>query len=89
MMCYMISQGGEPVAVVASIDIARAIVHCQPWGEYLVEPMEVEEPASDRRPRPPLRHRFTRARHRAQGPPPRWSPGLSAAPIDRAVPQAR
>lgn len=88
MTCYMISQGGEPVAVVATIDIARAIVHCQPWGEYLIEPIEVEEPDSGRRPGPPLRHRFERARLRARAQPARWTQGMSA-PIDRAMHQAR
>lgn len=89
MTCYMISQGGEPVAFVASIALARAIVHCQPWGEYLVEPFEVEDPTPDRRSGPPLRNRFARARRRLQGRAGRWIQGVPPAAIDRPIPQAR
>ena len=32
MTCYLVREGGEPVALVASIDLARAIVFSQPPG---------------------------------------------------------
>lgn len=49
MTCYMIRQEGEPVAIVADPAMARAIVRCRPWGEYLVETIEVGEPIPVRR----------------------------------------
>ena len=52
MTCYVISQGGETVAIVASLGMARAISECRPWGEYSIEPMEVEgTPRRNRSPR--------------------------------------
>ena len=53
MNYYLISAGGEPVALVADLEMARAIARCQPWGDYLVESLEVGEPIAARRPRPP------------------------------------
>lgn len=52
MNYYLISAGGEPVALVADLEMARAIARCQPWGDYLVESLEVGEPIGARRPRP-------------------------------------
>jgi hypothetical protein len=92
MEYYVISQGGEPVALVADIDMARAITRCQPWGEYLVEPIDLDEAASarpatavgrslDRRPTP--------MRRRPHEQPPRWTNGISADAIHRARHHAR
>ncbi len=50
MNYYLISAGGEPVALVADLEMARAITRCQPWGDYLVESLEVGEPIAARRP---------------------------------------
>ncbi len=51
MNYYLISAGGEPVALVADLEMARAIARCQPWGDYLVELLEVGEPIAVRRPK--------------------------------------
>ena len=92
MTCYMISQGGEPVALVADIDMARAIAQCQPWGEYLVEPIEVDDPDS-RRPsrarRSSLARRPAGARRRPKEQPAGWTTGIPADAIDRALRHAR
>jgi hypothetical protein len=92
MTCYLISQGGEPVALVVDIDMARAIAGCQPWGEYLVEPIEVGDPIS-RRPsrarRSSLVHRPARARRRPKEQPAGWNPGIPADGIDGALRHAR
>ena len=40
MTCYLVRESGEPVALVASIDLARAIVFCQPPGYYIVDEIE-------------------------------------------------
>ena len=37
MTWYLIRAGGEPVALVASSDLAREIVCCQPPGYYIVD----------------------------------------------------
>jgi len=42
MTCYLVREGGEPVALVASIDLARAIVFCQPPGYYIVDEIEAD-----------------------------------------------
>ena len=52
MNYYLISAGGEPVALVADLEMARAIARCQPWGDYLVESLEVGEPIAAQRPSP-------------------------------------
>jgi hypothetical protein len=46
MMCYQISQNGEPVALVATVALAYRIVGCQPTGFYQVDALEVGEPTS-------------------------------------------
>lgn len=91
MTCYMISQGGEPVALVANLDLARAITQCQPWGEYLVESLEVGEPiaARSRRARPRSAEvepadRDRRSRRRTA----RWSRGMGGVPAGPAPPPA-
>lgn len=92
MLCYLISQGGEPVALVADIGIARAIAHCQPWGEYLVEELEVEDPAWLRasRTRPPsIKQKGAGGRHPLKRRPGHWSHGIPASAIERARHQAR
>jgi hypothetical protein len=40
--CYLVRGGGEPVALVASIDLAREIVFSQPPGYYIVEEIQTE-----------------------------------------------
>ena len=92
MTCYMISQGGEPVALVADIDMARAIAECQPWGEYLVEPIEVGDPGSrgpSRARTSSLAHRPAHARRRPKEQPDGWNPGIPPDAIDRALRRAR
>ena len=42
MTGYLVREGGKPVALVASIDLARAIVFCQPPGYYIVDEIQVE-----------------------------------------------
>ena len=37
MTYYLVREGGEPVALVASIDLAREIVSSQPPGHYIVD----------------------------------------------------
>jgi hypothetical protein len=55
MTGYQISQRGEPVAFVASFDLARQIAFCQPPGFYVVDEIPVgpvvggTEPAAGRR----------------------------------------
>ena len=71
MMTYLISEGGEPVALVADLEMARAIARCQPWGEYLVEALEVGEPIAARRPR----IRPSAPAIRLVGPSPGWRGG--------------
>jgi hypothetical protein len=88
MTCFMISQGGEPVALVSDIGMARAITQCQPWGEYLVEPLEVGEPIParpSRVPRPSTDHGPARAARRVKQRPAGWTQGIPPAAIDRAV----
>jgi hypothetical protein len=92
MMCYQISQSGEPVALVATIALAHRIVRCQPPGFYEVDVVEIGEPMSRRRPRArkfSIKHKIRRARSRAGKQP---SPGLQggAAPMfEEPRPQAR
>jgi hypothetical protein len=42
MTCYLVRQGGEPAALVASIDLARELVFSQPPGYYIVEEIQAE-----------------------------------------------
>ena len=59
MTCYLVREGGEPVALVASIDLARAIVFCQPPGYYIVDEIEADPLGSGPRARAgrrPTRH---------------------------------
>lgn len=72
MTYYMISADGEPVALVADLEMARAIARCQPWGDYLVESLEVGEPIVARRPRP----QPSPPEIRPGGPSPAWRPGV-------------
>ena len=41
MICYLVREDCEPVALVASIDLARAIVCSQPPGYYIVDEIQV------------------------------------------------
>ncbi len=68
MMCYQISQNGEPVALVASITLARRIVECQPSGFYDVDTVEVGDPTpirSSRARKSSIKSRTRRGRHAA------------------------
>jgi hypothetical protein len=40
MTWYLVRDVGEPVALVASIDLAREIVSCQPPGYYIVDEIQ-------------------------------------------------
>ena len=42
MTCYLVREGGEPVALVASIDLAREIEFSQPPGYYIVDEIEAD-----------------------------------------------
>jgi hypothetical protein len=42
MTCYLVREGGVPVALVASIDFARELVFSQPPGYYIVDTIQVE-----------------------------------------------
>jgi hypothetical protein len=42
MTGYLVREGGEPVALVASFDLAREIVFSQPPGYYLVDEIQAE-----------------------------------------------
>jgi len=91
MTCYMISQSGEPVALVSDIGMARAIARCQPWGEYLVEQLEVGEPIPVRRSRtrrPATEEGPARISGRVKERPAGWTQGIPAAAIDRTLRQA-
>jgi hypothetical protein len=87
MIGYQISQGGEPVALVASIALARQIVQCQPEGFYQVDAVEVGEPASRRRLRsrePSIRRMVRRSRHEAKGRPSPGVSGVTSQALDQA-----
>jgi hypothetical protein len=51
MTCYLIREGNEPVALVASIDLACEIMLCQPPGYYMVHEIQVDALASGPRAR--------------------------------------
>jgi hypothetical protein len=42
MTCYLVHAAGEPVALVASIDLARELVSSQPRGYYIVDEIQAE-----------------------------------------------
>jgi hypothetical protein len=68
MMCYQISQNGEPVALVASMALTQQIIQCQPPGFYQVDAVDVGEPISGRRSRArklSIKHKTRRGRYRA------------------------
>ena len=46
MTRYRISQGGEPVAIVTSLDLARGIARGQPSGHYSVDELQVGPPVA-------------------------------------------
>jgi hypothetical protein len=46
MTRYRITQGGEPVAIVTSLDLARRIARGQPPGYYTVDELEVGLPVA-------------------------------------------
>ena len=46
MTRYRISQGGEPVAIVTSLDLARGIARGQPPGYYSVDELQVDLPVA-------------------------------------------
>jgi hypothetical protein len=47
MTCYRISHGEEPVALVASLGLARKIVCCQPPGHYRFDKVRVGRPIAE------------------------------------------
>ena len=46
MTRYRISQGGEPVAIVTSLDLARGIARGQPPGYYSVDELQEDPPVA-------------------------------------------
>ena len=58
MTCYLVREGGEPVALVASIDLAHEIVFCEPPGYYIVD--EIQGDPLDSEPRARAGRRSTR-----------------------------
>ena len=46
MTRYRISQGGEPVAIVTSLDLTRGIARGQPPGYYSVDELQVDLPVA-------------------------------------------
>jgi hypothetical protein len=87
MIGYQISQGGEPVALVATIALARQIVQCQPDGFYQVDAVEVGEPVLRRRLRsrePSIRRMVRRSRHEVKGQPSPGVSGLTSQAMDQA-----
>ena len=88
MTSYLISQDGEPVALVSDINMARAIIQCQPWGDYLVETVDMGDTVQVEPPtRAPGRSSDQRpagGRRRAQDRPVRWTHGIPAAAVYRA-----
>ena len=46
MTRYRISQDGEPVAIVTSLDLARGIARGQPAGYYSVDELQVDPPVA-------------------------------------------
>ena len=58
MTWYLVRDVGEPVALVASIDLAREIVSCQPPGYYIVD--EIQGEPLDSEPRARAGRRSTR-----------------------------
>ena len=58
MTCYLVHERGEPVAPVASIDLARELVCSQPLGYYIVD--EIQADPLDSGPRARAGRRSTR-----------------------------
>ena len=46
MTRYRISRGGEPVAIVTGLDLARGIARGQPPGYYSVDELQVDLPVA-------------------------------------------
>ena len=58
MICYLVREGDEPVALVASIELAREIACSQSQGNYIVD--EIQADPLDTGPRTRARRRSTR-----------------------------
>jgi hypothetical protein len=68
MTRYRISEGGELVAIVTSLGLARAIARGQPPGHYSVEELQMDSPVAAGR--ASVRRRAIRHSHgRKPGPP--------------------
>jgi hypothetical protein len=61
MTRYLISQGGEPVAIVTNLNLARGITRGQPPGYYSVDELEVGPPVAAGQ--AAVRRRAMRLRH--------------------------
>jgi hypothetical protein len=46
MTRYRISEGGEPFAIVTSLDLARGIARGQPRGYFSVDELQVDPPVA-------------------------------------------
>lgn len=87
MTCYLISRGGESIALVADIAMARAIAGCEPPGDYLVDVVEIADalPVRDSRPaRPAPAYPDGRYRRRVGRLARRWSYRPAPAAFDGA-----
>jgi len=92
MKCYQITQGGECVALVSEIAMARAITDCQPPGYYQVEEVEIGEPISMRKLRarkPSFNQQVGRGRRKPTRRPRGWLHIPAIVPIEVARPNAR
>jgi hypothetical protein len=79
MTWYLVREGGEPIALVASIALAREIVFCQPPGHYIVD--EIQGDPLESEPRALAGRRSTRHPDEA---PRGWSAG--GVGIDDSLP---
>ena len=72
MTCYLVRESGEPVALVASIGLARELMCSQPPGYYIVD--EIQADPLDSGPRARAGRRSTRHPDGRHGDGPRvWS----------------
>jgi hypothetical protein len=92
MTCYLISRGGEAIALVTDLGMARAIARCQPAGEYRVDKLDIVDAApvrESRPPRPAPEFPDGRYRRRPSKAARRWSFEPAMAAFDRARHRSR
>jgi len=89
---YQITRGGECVALVADMAMARAITECRPPGCYRVEEVEIGSPISRRESRArrrPTRPHVGRCRSVPTGQPSGWNQATAMTTIQPVRPNAR